>query len=1274
MAAALSLMAATATRGVAARGVRAAMARGVEARVQMLRHPLGKGPAGCRRWAAQSAATPTTTSDNGKEAAATEPQPNWADRIVQSMGWLGGFYTKKQVQMRNAKELYSICAERSLHPHFYRVCDLPDTFQSWYLITQLHLYFFLVWLKQAGGDGPFVYKQMVTLFWEDVDHRMRIMGVDDRTIQQESLRELFSMFYGLIFAYDEGVAGDDMTLAAALWRNMFHDARADVDGQKLAVMVEYVRREMLRLDQTDVAKLIESGEHESTHSNQEHSIEPSTFFVVCETSPDSRLKTDLVNGTLSCKLLPHTHTHPSIHSNLSPHLSNNSYTTSSINNSRRSNDVNNNNNNSVLLSHTHRTHTHTHTHTHIHTHTHTHTIWYGFSNGRIDVAHEAEATPTTPPRSHSRSSVSSLASEASQPGSPSRRWRWLNFMRPDQSPLHMGGADTRSPHSTYKTLRSLQLDGPISCILPLPLTEAVWIGGHGGFLKVFDARTLECTADLTMHEDHIASLQVDDMNPDWVWTASRDAHVVLWNAQQQYALQNVILQTLLDDSALVADMVPMDDLLWLAVGTHVIGLTKRDARVIDAILPQFQKNRTSTSGHLSDGRIVRADSLSSSRSFLTRRRAENVAGDIVHAALEIGIQSVRLASSTTTPTVSSIPIPGLRSAEGLSASPASTLGRSPRPNPFGATTVPGRLDSTAGSAAESAASSNVSSDAEDDGMPHLPIPSVPLTALGQIFAAAADDGVSSNRFKRPRRHPILALPVDLICAGLDGELWCCSPKSSAMQVFDTRRSRRLLTWLVKCQGLTCVKRHDDVVWAGGTSGAIYAWHARTKHPLLRLCLHTDGVVGLAISPDARHLATASAPLDGSIIVHNMAELMRRYKHDTVISARLTSGDFEEFPRVHEGQHVQHVAAAQAETVGAYAVQPQLQADYDQYGFMRFAVVADVPPRSETRPLESRAIRAFRVDAEKVTANDLERHDEYASCLDPTDFGIASYLVFGSTGVLMEFWCHVWKHFVAARTAGIRRINGNNFYKKLVEHKSTKQLEYAELIKVNLSVVLDLLRTFSNNVFFQDFNAPSVVALQRVLTAFAFFIPRIGYTQGFNRLVAFAMLYLNEEWAFYALDAIVEKIMRFEYYNFPMTGCAVDRSMFVAMVKETMPELHDHFQHYCLDLQRICFSWFFTAFVNTLPTEVVLRIWDAFLCEGRSVLFRYGLALLKLHKDDILQFREDTELNAFFKEDLFRVRNTAFHDLGLDVEAFIATNSDYFRRVCEEEEQRLSGHG
>eukprot|EP00729_Bicosta_minor_P010311 gene10311-5487_t len=66
---------------------------------------------------------------------------------------------------------------------------------------------------------------------------MRLMKVDDRNIQAETSRELLSMFYGLVFAYDEGLKNGDDVLAAAVWRNLFHASKAQATTQDLAVMV-----------------------------------------------------------------------------------------------------------------------------------------------------------------------------------------------------------------------------------------------------------------------------------------------------------------------------------------------------------------------------------------------------------------------------------------------------------------------------------------------------------------------------------------------------------------------------------------------------------------------------------------------------------------------------------------------------------------------------------------------------------------------------------------------------------------------------------------------------------------------------------------------------------------------------------------------------------------------------------------------------------------------------------------------------------------------------
>lgn len=204
----------------------------------------------------------TIQSEQQPTAAATEENTEGADgpldRLARGLGWATGFFGRKQVLKRSAQTIYDRCTEPALRPELYRLCGLEDTFQSWFLVVHLHMWMVMCRLKGEGRDGAVVYQQMVELFWHDSDHRMKMMGVNDSSVVKESTRELVDMFYGLTFAYDEGITSDDVVLASALWRNLFGKRR--YDPAAVERLVEYVRREVYNLDAADSDLLLEKGE------------------------------------------------------------------------------------------------------------------------------------------------------------------------------------------------------------------------------------------------------------------------------------------------------------------------------------------------------------------------------------------------------------------------------------------------------------------------------------------------------------------------------------------------------------------------------------------------------------------------------------------------------------------------------------------------------------------------------------------------------------------------------------------------------------------------------------------------------------------------------------------------------------------------------------------------------------------------------------------------------------------------------------------------------
>jgi len=44
----------------------------------------------------------------------------------------------------------------------------------------------------------------------------------------------------------------------------------------------------------------------------------------------------------------------------------------------------------------------------------------------------------------------------------------------------------------------------------------------------------------------------------------------------------------------------------------------------------------------------------------------------------------------------------------------------------------------------------------------------------------------------------------------------------------------------------------------------------------------------------------------------------------------------------------------------------------------------------------------------------------------------------------------------------------------------------------------------------------------------------------------------------------------------------------------------HFEQYRIDVSLITFNWFLVAFVDSLVSDILLRVWDAFLYEGTKV--------------------------------------------------------------------------
>ncbi|KIY54006.1 hypothetical protein FISHEDRAFT_63202 [Fistulina hepatica ATCC 64428] len=202
-------------------------------------------------------------------SAPEDPPQNWLTRkVLSSPTWrknfmrlvtLLGYNTPQQVAGRRSFVLYErVCAVRpdDEADFWHYECDLPPTFQSWFTVTNLHIWMLTVRLRALPPPHGRAYIQgLIDHFFLDVEDRIRAVlqpqyvpprpytfnspfyinpnaapppdpnkprprlnRAPERLVTRQ-MKIFREQWQGLGISFDIGILEGDMDMAAAVWRN-----------------------------------------------------------------------------------------------------------------------------------------------------------------------------------------------------------------------------------------------------------------------------------------------------------------------------------------------------------------------------------------------------------------------------------------------------------------------------------------------------------------------------------------------------------------------------------------------------------------------------------------------------------------------------------------------------------------------------------------------------------------------------------------------------------------------------------------------------------------------------------------------------------------------------------------------------------------------------------------------------------------------------------------------------------------------------------------------
>ncbi|XP_062711984.1 TBC1 domain family member 1 isoform X2 [Aedes albopictus] len=210
-----------------------------------------------------------------------------------------------------------------------------------------------------------------------------------------------------------------------------------------------------------------------------------------------------------------------------------------------------------------------------------------------------------------------------------------------------------------------------------------------------------------------------------------------------------------------------------------------------------------------------------------------------------------------------------------------------------------------------------------------------------------------------------------------------------------------------------------------------------------------------------------------------------------------------------------------------------------------------------------------------------------------------------------------------------------------------------------AIFIDLGRTFPDHKYYKDALGIGQLSLFNLLKAYSILDPELGYCQGLGFICAVLLLHLEEADAFNLLKHLMFKRQMRAKYLPDMKQFQLQLYQLSRLLKDHIPELYDWFDQHDISPTLYAAPWILTVFSSHFPLGFVARVFDLLFLESFDVIFRCAIALLEVHKEQLLQRDNFEDIMNYLKTVVPKIDATVMEKVFRNV-----FKSDFSRQLIE----------